>query len=88
MDQATFESQLKRDGYDVMTSTTPGAKVNPEHSHPFDVRAMVIKGALTLTTGGKTTTYKPGEIFSMAKGCLHYESYGDKGAQVLLGRKF
>ena len=43
MDQPTFEAQLKRDGYDVMTNTTPGAKVNPEHSHPFDVRAMVVK---------------------------------------------
>ena len=37
MDQKIFEEELKRDGYDVTTSTTPGAKVNPEHSHPFDI---------------------------------------------------
>ena len=30
MDQQTFEAELKRDGYDVMTNTTPGAKVNPK----------------------------------------------------------
>ena len=48
-----FESELKRDGYDVITNTTPGAKVNPEHSHPFDVRAMVLKGDLTLNREGK-----------------------------------
>ena len=88
MDQQTFEAELKRDGYDMMTNTTPGAKVNPEHSHPFDVRAMVIQGALTLTTGGTARTYKAGETFSMPKGCLHYESYGAEGAVVLLGRKF
>ncbi|WP_421999858.1 cupin domain-containing protein [Reyranella sp.] len=87
MDQQSFEAELKRDGYDIQTSTTPGAKVNPEHSHPFEVRAMVLKGALTLTTGGKTTTYSPGEIFTMAKGCLHAESYGDEGAVTLVGRK-
>ena len=29
MDTHAFESELKRDGYDVMTNTTPGAKVNP-----------------------------------------------------------
>ena len=52
MDQQTFESELKRDGYDVMTNTTPGAKVNPEHSHPFDVKAIVVKGALTLHRDG------------------------------------
>ncbi|HZQ00278.1 MAG TPA: cupin domain-containing protein [Reyranella sp.] len=88
MDQATFEAELKRDGYDVMTNTTAGAKVNPEHSHPFDVRAMVMQGALTLTRNGKAQTYRPGETFSMPRGCLHFESYGDEGAVILLGRKF
>ena len=87
MDRQTFESELKRDGYDVMTNTTPGVKVNPEHSHPFDVRAMIVQGALTLTTGGTARTYKPGEIFTMARGCLHSESYGPEGAVTLVGRK-
>jgi quercetin dioxygenase-like cupin family protein len=87
MDQQTFEAELKRDGYDVMTNTTAGAKVNPEHSHPFDVRAMVLKGDFSLTCDGKTASYRPGEVFSMPRGCLHYESYGPEGAVVLLGRK-
>ena len=64
-----------------------GAKVNPEHSHPFDVRAMVVKGALTLTREGASRTYKPGETFAMPRGCLHYESYGPEGAVTLFGRK-
>ncbi len=88
MNQQTFEAELKRDGYDVMTNTTPGAKVNPEHSHPFDVRARVLKGALTLSRNGASKTYRPGEVFSMPRGCLHHESYGAQGAVVLLGRKF
>lgn len=88
LDTRVFEAELKRDGYDVMTNTTPGAKVNPEHSHPFDVRAMVIKGALTLTRDGASRTYRPGETFTMPRGCLHYESYGNEGAVVLFGRKF
>jgi quercetin dioxygenase-like cupin family protein len=88
MDQQTFEAGLKRDGYDVMTNTTPGVKVNPEHSHPFDVKALVLKGALTLNRDGGSQTYRPGEMFSMPRGCLHYESYGAEGAVVLLGRKF
>ena len=87
MDQQTFEADLKRDGYEAYTNTTPGAKVNPEHSHPFDVRAMELQGALTLSTGGKTTTYRSGEVFTMARGCLHSESYGPEGAVILAGRK-
>ncbi len=88
MDQVQFEAELKRDGYEVMTNTTTAAKVNPEHSHPFDVRAMVVQGALTLTRDGKARTYRSGESFAMPRGCLHYESYGDEGAVVLFGRKF
>ena len=88
MDRQTFEAELKRDGYDIQTNTTPGVKVNPEHSHPFDVKAMVLKGALTLHRDGQSQTYKPGETFAMPRGCLHHESYGDEGAVVLFGRKF
>jgi hypothetical protein len=40
-----------------------------------------------LTRDGKTQAYKPGEIFAMPRGCLHYESYGPEGAVILLGRK-
>jgi len=29
MNQQTFETELKREGYDVITNTTPGVKVNP-----------------------------------------------------------
>ena len=87
MDRQNFESELKRDGYEILTNTTPGVKVNPVHSHPYDVRAMVIKGALTLTKGSEVRTYKPGETFAMPRGCLHSESYGPEGAVTLLGRK-
>ncbi len=71
MDRKIFEDELKREGYDVMTNTTPGAKVNPEHSHPFDVKALVLKGAMSLTRDGKTETYKAGQTFSMPRGCVH-----------------
>ena len=87
MDSQAFEAELKRDGYDVLTNTTAGAKINPEHSHPFDVRAMVIQGALTLRRDGASRTYRAGETFAMPKGCLHSESYGPEGAVTLFGRK-
>ena len=88
MDRASFEAELKRDGYDIVTNTTPGVKVNPEHSHPFDVRAMVVQGALTLTRDGRAQTYRAGETFVMPRGCLHSETYGPEGAVTLFGRKF
>lgn len=87
MDRQTFEAGLERDGYEILTNATPGAKVNPEHTHPFDVRAMVIKGAITIHAGGAATTYRPGDTWDLTRGCLHAESYGPEGAVVLFGRK-
>ena len=87
MDRQSFEAELKRNGYEILTNTTPGVKVNPEHSHPYDVRAMVLKGALTMNCGGEVRTYKAGETFTMPRGRLHSESYGPEGAVTLLGRK-
>ena len=47
----------------------------------------MLQGVFTLTRDGKTDNYKPGETFTMERGCLHYESYGPEGAVVLVGRK-
>ena len=87
MDRQAFEAELKRDGYDVMTNTTPGPKVNAEHSHPFDVKAMVLQGAMSLTRDGKTETHKAGETFAVPRGCTHFESYGEGPTVTLVGRK-
>lgn len=88
MDPQAFEETLTREGYEeIATRTTPGGKHNPEHSHPYDVHAMVVDGALTLDWDGRTRTYVAGEVFTMARGCPHTETYGPLGATTLSGRK-
>ena len=89
MDQQSFEVALKRAGFeDITTKVTLNEKHNPEHSHPFEVRAMVLEGALTLTWDGQTKTFKAGDIFTMKRDCPHAESYGLQGAVILSGRKY
>ncbi len=88
MDRQVFEAELKREGYDeILAGNTPGPKHNAEHSHPYDVKAMVIDGAITLAWEGKTQTFRPGEVFTMARGCPHTETFGPEGAATLVGRK-
>lgn len=88
MDRRAFKAELERDGYDeVLTGTTVGPKHNSEHSHPYDVKAMVIDGAITLASEGRSRTFRPGEIFTMARGCPHTETFGPEGAVTLVGRK-
>jgi len=88
MDRHAFEDALKREGYDeIPTNTTPGAKYNAEHSHPYDVKAMVLDGAITLGWNGQTRAFGPGEVFTMARGCPHTEAFGPEGMVTLVGRK-
>jgi quercetin dioxygenase-like cupin family protein len=88
MDRQVFETELKRDGYDeIVTGTTQGPRHNAEHSHPYDVKAMVIDGAITLAWEGNTQTFRSGEVFTMARGCPHTETFGPEGAVTLVGRK-
>jgi quercetin dioxygenase-like cupin family protein len=88
MDRQVFETELKRDGYDeIVTGTTQGPRHNAEHSHPYDVKAMVIDGAITLAWEDNTQTFRSGEVFTMARGCPHTETFGPEGAVTLVGRK-
>ena len=48
---------------------------------------MVVDGAITLAWEGNTQTFRPGEVFTMARGCPHTETFGPEGAVTLVGRK-
>jgi len=84
----TFENDLQRDGFeDIETKTVEGNKCVAEHSHPFDVRAKVLAGEITLTHAGLSRTYRAGDIFSMDAGCKHSEQCGPEGVTYTVGRK-
>jgi quercetin dioxygenase-like cupin family protein len=88
MDRNAFETRLKAEGYpEIRTNELPPARHNPEHSHPFDVLAMVLEGEITLTVDGSARTYRPGEEFSMKAGCRHVEDIGPAGVKYLVGRR-
>lgn len=73
MNQAAFEAQLRRDGFEVEVKQSPGGIRNDPHTHDFEVRALVLEGEITLTCGGAATTYRPGDVFRMAAGMPHSE---------------
>lgn len=88
MDTSVFTEELKRDGYaDVSTRTQEPLIENGAHSHPFDVRALMLAGDLTLTYAGKTEVCRAGDVFTMQAGCEHSEKFGSAGATYLVGRR-
>ena len=89
MDQATFEAELRQQGYAEMVDRRMEANaVNPEHAHEFDARLLVLEGAMTITAEGRQRTYRAGETFAMTAGCRHTEQSGSDGARYLAGRRY
>jgi quercetin dioxygenase-like cupin family protein len=88
MDTTEVEIHWKRTGYlDIDTKQVmPNVSTQP-HAHAFDARGLVLAGELTLTSQGQSRTFRAGETFEMAAGCVHSEQYGPEGATYLLGRK-
>ena len=88
MNTDDFQSALLTDGFaDVDTRSLPPAQVNPLHSHPFAVRALVLEGEITLTVAGEARVYRGGDVFTMAAGCEHAEQVGPSGVSYLVGRR-
>jgi quercetin dioxygenase-like cupin family protein len=88
VDRETFEAKLRAEGYPQtqVNELAPHTR-NAEHSHAFDVLALVLEGEITLTVGGAARTYRPGEEFSMPAGCRHVEDIGPQGVRYLVGRR-
>jgi len=87
MKDEQFESALRRDGFDVERRSMPPLTVVAEHAHPFDVRALVLNGEITLTVEGVEYAYREGDIFVLPAGHRHAESVGPAGVDYLVGRR-
>ena len=88
MNESEFKAALLQEGFDDIEVRTIAANVHNEgHAHAFDVRALVLAGELTLGAQGRQTTYRAGEIFTMAANCEHVEQFGPQGATYLVGRR-
>jgi len=87
MKQSEFETDLRRQGYQVFYGGLQAGMVNPEHTHELDARVMVIGGEITLTRGGKTETFRVGDSCAVAAGEVHAEHVGPQGVAFITGRR-
>lgn len=89
MNRETFTQSLVNDAFnEALEKSLPADDHNAAHSHPFDVRALVTQGDITLSIDGVQTPYREGEIFTMVAGCTHTEKVGPSGVTYLVGRRY
>ena len=87
-ERAEFEARLRREGYDeILTRTLEPDGVIPDHTHPYDVLALVLDGEAVIDCGAGPRTYRPGDLLDVARGVVHSERYGSQGFTFLLGRR-
>jgi mannose-6-phosphate isomerase-like protein (cupin superfamily) len=76
---AGFDEVLEREW-------APGTVLDT-HTHSFDVEAVVVRGEMWLTHGGRTLHLRPGDRFTLAREVPHAERYGPEGAAYWVARR-
>ncbi len=87
MNQSEFEADLRREGYDVYYGGLRPGHANPEHSHDWHARVMVIGGEITIGRNGKADTFRVGDSCAVAAGEMHTEQVGAQGVAYIAGRR-
>jgi hypothetical protein len=85
---ADFEAAAHAAGYDevVVREWQPNQVVGT-HTHPFDVKALVVRGELWLSAEGRTRHVRAGQRFELTRMCPHDERYGPEGATFWAARR-
>jgi quercetin dioxygenase-like cupin family protein len=86
-DGAAFDAELQRDGYKIVKGGFNPAPDAAFHRHDFDVRFMVLEGALTITREFDRHTYKAGDTCYVPAGTLHQESTEGRAVRYIAGTR-
>lgn len=88
MDQDSFMRQLREEGFEQVTTVTREANgFLDTHTHPFEARALILSGEISIRCHDHEVLYRPGDVFHLAHGAPHTERYGPAGVSYLVGRK-
>jgi quercetin dioxygenase-like cupin family protein len=83
-----FESDLRREGFEVVHGGLKGGFTEDLHAHDFDTRIMVLSGEITLTRDNKAETFQAGDHCELAAGCLHTAKVGPEGVAYIAGKAY
>ena len=87
MDRAQFEASLAADGFSLRESSMEAGTHNPDHTHPFSARLLVLSGEISVSYDGQTKTCRAGDHFALDANILHSEKVGPKGVSYVARRK-
>ena len=88
MEQQEFLDTLRAEGYaePVLVQRAPNGRLD-DPAHPFEAKALILKGEIRVHAGGEIKIYRPGDVFHVRRDEPHRESYGPDGVEYLSGRR-
>lgn len=88
MDRSDSERQLQAEGFahTYVWEDGPGAYY-PDHTHATVTAHIVLDGEMTVTSEGRTVTYRTGERFDVPANTVHSAKMGPRGCRYLIGEK-
>lgn len=83
-----FETRARAEGYDaVLVREWAADQVLETHTHPFSVKALVVRGEFWLTESEAVRHLPAGAGFTLGSEVPHAERYGPQGATVWVARR-
>jgi hypothetical protein len=83
-----FTAQALEDGYDeVIERNWPALTVLDSHTHPFALRALVMRGEMWLEAEDTLQHLNVGDTFELDRDVPHAERYGSEGATYWVARR-
>ena len=88
MEPEVFKKILATEGFgEAVTVMREPSGFLDLHAHPFEAKALILKGELLLKVDGAEQSYQTGQVFHLPAGTPHFEQYGPQGVEYLVGRR-
>jgi mannose-6-phosphate isomerase-like protein (cupin superfamily) len=81
-----FESDLRREGFEVIHGGQNPNFTEDLHAHGFGVRIMVLSGEITVIRDGESETFSAGDHCEIPAGCQHATKVGPEGVAYIVGK--
>lgn len=88
LSRQAFDSDLRREGFDVVYGGQAPGSAEDLHAHDFDARIMVLAGDITVTREGRAEVFRAGDQCEIAVGCQHSTEAGIEGVAYIVGKAY
>ena len=88
LSESELRKQLVAEGFAHTYVWQDGPRaLYPDHTHPGLTAHIILDGEMTLTSGGKSETYRVGDRCDVPAGAVHSAQMGPLGCRYLVGEK-